>query len=94
MVTDTGGMDTEAFRDEQLQAVLARVCEVWPGRSAEERMYGSDDYLEGARPVDLVRLGRADEVRWPWRWIVPDAETMGTDGMSPQHARAVRAEKR
>ncbi|MFF0944151.1 antitoxin Xre/MbcA/ParS toxin-binding domain-containing protein [Kocuria sp. CPCC 205300] len=42
--------------------VLARSREVWPNEAAEEWMHGSNDVLEGARPIDLVRLGRTDEV--------------------------------
>lgn len=58
----TGSMDTEATQQERVQMVLERVREVWPDEAAEEWMHGCDDVLEGARPVDLARLGRTGEV--------------------------------
>jgi hypothetical protein len=58
----TGSMDTEATERERVQVVLARVREVWPNGAVEEWIHGSKDVLDGARPIDLVRLGRTDEV--------------------------------
>jgi hypothetical protein len=58
----TGPMDTEATNQERVHVVLARVREIWPNETAEEWMHGSNDVLDGARPIDLVRLGRTDEV--------------------------------
>jgi uncharacterized protein (DUF2384 family) len=55
-------MDTEAAKQERVRTVLARAREVWPNEAAEEWMHGSNDVLEGARPIDLVRRGRTDEV--------------------------------
>jgi hypothetical protein len=55
-------MDTEAVKQELVQAVLARVREVWPNEAAGEWMHGSNDVLDGARLIDLVRLCRTDEV--------------------------------
>ncbi|MUN62881.1 hypothetical protein GMA12_06955 [Kocuria sediminis] len=54
-------MDTEA-NQERVQMVLARVRKVWPHEVAEEWLHGYNDVLEGARPIDLVRRGRTDEV--------------------------------
>lgn len=42
--------------------VLARARQIWPNDTAEEWLHGSNDVLEGARPIDLVRRGRTDEV--------------------------------
>lgn len=58
----TGSMDTEASKQERVQVVLVRVREVWPNETAEEWMHGSNGVLDGARPIDLVRYGRTDEV--------------------------------
>jgi uncharacterized protein (DUF2384 family) len=55
-------MDAEAAKQERVQIVLARAREVSPNEAAEEWLHGSNDVLEGARPIDLVRRGRADEV--------------------------------
>ncbi|WP_143469986.1 antitoxin Xre/MbcA/ParS toxin-binding domain-containing protein [Kocuria sp. WRN011] len=55
-------MDTEAIKQERVQVVLARAREIWPNETAEEWMHGSNNVLEGARPIDLVRRGRTDEV--------------------------------
>ncbi|MFI7496780.1 antitoxin Xre/MbcA/ParS toxin-binding domain-containing protein [Kocuria sp. M4R2S49] len=54
-------MDTEASKQERVQVVLVRVREVWPNEAAEEWMHGSNGALDGARPIDLVRLGRIHE---------------------------------
>lgn len=58
----TSSMDTEAAKQERVQMVLARPREVWPKEAAEEWLHGSNDVLEGARLIDLVRRGRTDEV--------------------------------
>ncbi|MEX5255069.1 antitoxin Xre/MbcA/ParS toxin-binding domain-containing protein [Kocuria arenosa] len=55
-------MDTEAAKQERVQMVLALARQIWPNDTAEEWMHGSNDVLEGARPIDLVRRGRTDEV--------------------------------
>jgi hypothetical protein len=39
-----------------LEHVLARVGLVWPGASAGAWMTGANAYLEGARPIDVLRL--------------------------------------
>lgn len=55
-------MDTEAIKQKQVPVVLARAREIWPNEAVEEWMHGSNDVLEGARPIDLVRLARTDEM--------------------------------
>ncbi|MFI7744622.1 antitoxin Xre/MbcA/ParS toxin-binding domain-containing protein [Kocuria rhizosphaericola] len=55
-------MDTEAAKQEREQMLLARARKVWPNEATEEWMHGSNDVLEGARPIDLVRRGQTDEV--------------------------------
>ena len=42
--------------------MLARVRKVWPNEAAEEWRHGSNEVLEGARLIDMVRLGRTDAV--------------------------------
>ena len=58
----TGSMDAEAAKQERVQMVLARARQIWPNETAEEWMHGSNDVLDGARLIDLVRLCRTDEV--------------------------------
>ncbi|MGQ1798037.1 antitoxin Xre/MbcA/ParS toxin-binding domain-containing protein [Kocuria oceani] len=55
-------MDTEATKQERVQMVRARARQIWPNDTAEEWLHGSNDVLDGARPIDLVRRGRTDEV--------------------------------
>lgn len=58
----TGSMDTEATKQERVQMVRARARQIWPDDTAEEWLHGYNDVLDGARPIDLVRRGRTDEV--------------------------------
>jgi uncharacterized protein (DUF2384 family) len=58
----TGFMDTEAAKQKRVQMVLALARQIWPDEAAEEWLHGSNEVLEGARPIDLVRRGRTDEV--------------------------------
>ena len=57
----TGSMETEANKQERVQKVLALARQIWPHETAEKWMHGSNDVLEGARLIDLVRRGRTDE---------------------------------
>ena len=50
------------IKQERVQHMLARVRKVWPNEAAEEWRHGSNEVLEGARLIDMVRLGRTDEV--------------------------------
>lgn len=58
----TGFMDTEAAKQERVQMVLALARQIWPNDTAEEWMHGSNNVLEGAQPIALVRRGTTDEV--------------------------------
>jgi hypothetical protein len=55
-------MDTGAIKQERVQHMLARVRKVWPNEAAEEWRHGSNEVLEGARLIDMVRLGRTAAV--------------------------------
>ncbi|RYB89315.1 DUF2384 domain-containing protein [Nocardioides glacieisoli] len=48
--------------DPGFEKVLARARELWAEPSASEWLRGTSSHLNGARPIDLVRLGRAAEV--------------------------------
>jgi hypothetical protein len=55
-------MDTEAVKQQQVPVVLARARDIWPNEAVEEWVHGSNDVLDGARLIDLVRLAKTDEM--------------------------------
>lgn len=48
--------------DPDVELVLARTHELFSGRAVCSWLSGSNQYLDGARPIDLITLGRCGEV--------------------------------
>ena len=45
-----------------LDYVLAKALQIWPAKAALDWFEGSNDYLDGARPIDVLKLRGATEV--------------------------------
>lgn len=45
-----------------LDYVMARALQIWPAATAMEWFHGSNDYLDGARPIDVLKRRGASEV--------------------------------
>lgn len=45
-----------------LDYVMAKALQIWPAEAALEWFHGSNDYLDGARPIDVLKLRGTTEV--------------------------------
>lgn len=45
-----------------LDYVMAKALQIWPATAALEWFHGSNDYLDGARPIDVLKLRGTAEV--------------------------------
>lgn len=45
-----------------LDYVMAKALQIWPAKAALQWFHGSNDYLDGARPIDVLKLRGATEV--------------------------------
>lgn len=58
-----GGVDlANAERVDLLELVLANLLRLYPADAAEQWLQGSNPHLGDRRPIDLVRVGRAEEL--------------------------------
>lgn len=45
-----------------LDYVMAKALQIWPAKTALEWFHGSNDYLDGARPIDVLKRRGVNEV--------------------------------
>lgn len=51
-----------ATYEESLVRVRARAEQVWPASVVDDWLFGSNAFLNGARPIDVLKLRGPDEV--------------------------------